>query len=141
MSSANEHVRRRLRARQLTRRRQSAPPCANVVQHGGYLVRYCEVKGVAPGIRRGSVVSAGTVIAYVGKMYTMSMLHFELYSGPYGAGGLPNRGNPPYQRRKDLMNPTAFLQQLAAHILPLFVTRVDDVPIVRLLFSGLRTDD
>jgi hypothetical protein len=117
MSSANEHSAAPAPGPPAHPAPAVSPPCANVVQHGGYLVRYCEVKGVAPGIRRGSVVSAGAVIAYVGKMYTMSMLHSELYSGPYGAGGLTNRGNPPYQRRKDLMNPTAFLQQLAAHIL------------------------
>jgi murein DD-endopeptidase MepM/ murein hydrolase activator NlpD len=90
---------------------------AVVVQHRGYVVRYCEVKSVAPGIRRGAVVRAGTVIAYVGKMFVSSMLHFELYRGPYGAGGLTNRKNQPYQRRADLLNPTTFLDRLACHVL------------------------
>jgi len=90
---------------------------AVVVQHNGYVVRYCEVKGVAPGIRRGSVVEPGAVIAYVGKMFVSSMLHFELYQGPYGRGGLTDRSNKPFQRRKDLLNPTSFLEKLASHIL------------------------
>lgn len=64
---------------------------AIVVQHKGYVARYCEIKGVAKGIRRGSIVTAGQVIAYVGKMFVSSMMHFELYRGPYGAGGLTNR--------------------------------------------------
>ena len=90
---------------------------AVAIQHHGYVVRYCEVKGVAPGIRRGTFVHAGTVIAFVGKMHLSSMLHFELYHGPYGAGGLTNRKNKPFQRRADLQDPTSFLNQLAYHVL------------------------
>lgn len=87
------------------------------MQHKGFVARYCEVKSVAPGIRRGKVVAAGTVIAYVGKMFVDSMLHFELYRGPYAAGGLTNRKNKPFQRRADLLNPTTFLDRLARHVL------------------------
>jgi murein DD-endopeptidase MepM/ murein hydrolase activator NlpD len=90
---------------------------AVAIQHHGYVVRYCEVKSVAPGIRRGSFIRAGTVIAFVGKMFVSSMLHFELYRGPYGAGGLTNRKNKPFQRRADLQDPTHFLNQLALHVL------------------------
>jgi len=83
------------------------------VQHHGFVARYCEIRGVATGIRRGSIVKAGDVIAFVGKMFVDSMLHFEIYSRPYGAGGLTNRKNMPYQRRVDLRNPTSLLDRLA----------------------------
>ena len=44
-------------------------------------MRYCEIKGVAPGIKLGSTLIEGELIAYVGKMYVDSMLHFEMYEG------------------------------------------------------------
>lgn len=90
---------------------------AVAVQHNGYVVRYCEVRGVAPGIRHGSFVRAGTIIAFVGKMLVSSMLHFELYRGPYAGGHLTDRKNKPFQRRADLMDPTSFLNKLALHVL------------------------
>lgn len=74
----------------------------------GRIVRYCEIKRAADGITRGSRVLEGQLIAYVGKMYVHSMLHFELYEGTAN-GGLTVRGNPPYQRRSDLVDPTSFL--------------------------------
>jgi murein DD-endopeptidase MepM/ murein hydrolase activator NlpD len=74
----------------------------------GRIVRYCEIKRAADGITRGVRVEEGQLIAYVGKMYVESMLHFELYDGS-GSGGLTLRNNPPYQRRRDLVNPTSFL--------------------------------
>jgi hypothetical protein len=85
---------------------------AMAVQHHGFVARYCEIKGVAPGIGCGTMVKAGDVIAFVGKMHTDSMLHLEIYSGPYGKGGLTNRKNPPFQRRTDLQNPTTLLDRL-----------------------------
>ena len=86
-------------------------------KHHGYVVRYCEVKGIAPGIRHGSFVHAGTVIAFVGKMFVSSMLHFELYRGSYGTGHLTCRKNKPFQRRADLQDPTHFLNQPAHHVI------------------------
>jgi murein DD-endopeptidase MepM/ murein hydrolase activator NlpD len=86
------------------------------VQHHGFVARYCEIRGVANGIGRGSIVKAGDVIAFVGKMFVDSMLHFEIYSQPYGSGGLTNRNNQPYQRRADLQNPTSLLDRLAHDI-------------------------
>lgn len=83
------------------------------VDHGDFVVRYSEIQGVAPGIAKGSKVTEGQVIAYVGKMYVDSMLHFEMYSktidGKPATGGLTNRANQPYQRRADLTDPTSFL--------------------------------
>jgi murein DD-endopeptidase MepM/ murein hydrolase activator NlpD len=70
---------------------------------------------------KGSPVSKGQLIAYVGKMYRSSMLHFEMYSSPSGpatvkgiAGfskrwtGFPS-GAPP----SGLLDPTNFLLTLA----------------------------
>lgn len=74
----------------------------------GKLVRYCEIEKLASGITKGSPVSEGGLIAYVGKMYVSSMLHFELYEGS-GSGPLTVRSNPPYQRRSDLIDPADYL--------------------------------
>jgi murein DD-endopeptidase MepM/ murein hydrolase activator NlpD len=82
------------------------------VRHqGGIIVRYCEIQKAADGIRLGSSVRSGQVIAYVGKMFHLSMLHFELYSGT-GRGPLTDRSNKPFQRRNDLIDPTALLKSL-----------------------------
>jgi murein DD-endopeptidase MepM/ murein hydrolase activator NlpD len=86
---------------------------AIALRHKGFIARYCEVKTDSlEGIKRGQLFKAGEVIAKVGKMYSLSMLHFELYSGQ-GTGGLTVRTNLPYQRRSDLLNPAGFLDQLA----------------------------
>lgn len=79
------------------------------VDHGDLIARYCEIKSTAPGVRVGTEVNAGQLIAFVGKMYHDSMLHFELYSGT-ASGALTQRSNPPYQRRSDLLNPTPYLE-------------------------------
>jgi murein DD-endopeptidase MepM/ murein hydrolase activator NlpD len=61
-------------------------------------------------------VHAGQIIAYVGRLDSgSSMLHFELYSGR-GHGALTVRGNPPYQRRSDLVNPTSFMDGLLPQV-------------------------
>lgn len=76
----------------------------------GMVVRYSEVKPqVAPGIARGVEVKQGQVLGYVGKMFNTSMLHIEMYSGS-GTGQLTQRGNPPYFRRADLLDPTPYLR-------------------------------
>jgi murein DD-endopeptidase MepM/ murein hydrolase activator NlpD len=84
------------------------------VQHPGIgVVRYGEISIVkAVHLRAGDRVEAGDVIAYVGRLDSgSSMLHFELYSGK-AQGGLTNRGNPPYQRRRDLINPSSLVDKL-----------------------------
>ena len=78
------------------------------VQHPGSVVRYCEIRGVAEGIAVGSAVTEGQTIAYVGRMYTDSMLHLEMYDGSR-TGQLTQPNNPPYQRRADLMDPSSYL--------------------------------
>ena len=95
-----------------------AGPCwfydvVNVVEirHASGVVRYGEIsKTVAPGIKVGAKVTAGQVVGYVGKMQTVSnsMLHFELFTGQ-GKGPLTDRSQKPFDRRSDLVDPTAFL--------------------------------
>jgi murein DD-endopeptidase MepM/ murein hydrolase activator NlpD len=86
---------------------------AVVVQHHGFVARYCEIRGVATGIGRGSIVKAGDHIADVREMLMDSMLHLEIYSKPYAVGPLTDRKNAPFQRRADLQNPTTLLDRLA----------------------------
>lgn len=86
------------------------------LQHPGFVARYCEIRSVAPGVGAGTMVKAGDVIAFVGKMYVDSMLHLEIYSRSYGAGKLTDRKNQPFQRRADLLNPTPLLDRLVHDI-------------------------
>ena len=80
------------------------------VWHTYFVVRYGEISRAAAGLRAGSTVTRGQVIAYVGRMHRDSMLHFEMYSG-FDSGPLTVRSNPPFQRRPDLMDPTGFLDR------------------------------
>lgn len=84
---------------------------ALVVDHGDFVVRYGEVKATLPtGIAVGARVVRGQKIATVGDLSSLSyqMLHFERFSGQ-ATGPLTVRSNAPYQRRSDLVNPTADL--------------------------------
>lgn len=75
----------------------------------GWIARYGEISGAAAGLKRGSQVKRGQVIAYVGQLGSgRSMLHLEFYTGS-GSGNLTVRGNRPFQRRSDLADPTEFL--------------------------------
>ena len=80
------------------------------VEHEDFVVRYCEIKRTAKGLKRGSKVTCGQEIATVGRMFHSSMLHLEMYKGT-SSGRLTNRSNPPYQRRDDLLNPTTYLDK------------------------------
>ena len=88
---------------------------AVVVEHDDFTIRYCEIKGIAKGLKRGSDVTCGQVIATVGRMYTSSMLHFEMYEGT-SSGAYTKRSNPPYQRRDDLMDPTTYLDKWKSNL-------------------------
>jgi len=82
------------------------------VRHGSCVARYCEIDPPSvASLRPGTQVKAGQQIAAVGKMNHDSMLHFELYSGGW-RGSLTARGNKPFQRRTDLLDPTALLDKL-----------------------------
>jgi hypothetical protein len=55
-------------------------------------------------------VKADQVVGYVGKMQTVaqSMLHLEMFAGT-AQDPLTDRNRPPFMRRGDLVDPTAFL--------------------------------
>jgi len=80
------------------------------VDHGTFVARYGEIKKPTTKMKAGDPVSPGQVIGQVGKLnnYNKSMLHLELYART-ATGALTNRGNPPYQRRADLFDPTSWL--------------------------------
>jgi len=81
------------------------------VKHPNFVARYGELKSAAPSIKKGSKIKKGDLIGYIGELrgLNMSMLHLELYSGT-ATGPLTVRGNPPYQRRSDLIDPTNILE-------------------------------
>ena len=62
-------------------------------------------------LKGGDKVKMGDVIAYVGLLSTGSSMRFELYTGKM-KGALTDRSNPPFERRRDLENPTTLMQQL-----------------------------
>lgn len=89
-----------------------------VVQHGNLVVRYGEVDPdkKVKGLKNGSIVKPGDVIAYVGKL---KMLHFEMYQGTE-TGHLTDTTNKTdykyvtaadFQRRSDLIDPTPYLDR------------------------------
>jgi murein DD-endopeptidase MepM/ murein hydrolase activator NlpD len=99
------------------------------VVHPGFLVRYCEIlAGLPNGVAMGSRVKAGQAIAYVGRMFTMSMLHFELYANTV-RGPLSGHYHNDFKRRGDLLDPTPLLNRLSRDV------GISSVP-VRVLQSG-----
>lgn len=84
---------------------------ALVIDHGDFIVRYGEIKGNLPaGISIGAQVRQGQGVAYVGRLIGLNqdMLHFERFAG-WAQGPLTVRDRYPYQRRADLVDPTADL--------------------------------
>ncbi len=80
-----------------------------VLNTGGMMVRYGEISGMGPGLKVGSDVKRGQLIAYIGELRSgAAMLHIEMYTGT-GLGQLTVRSNKPYQRRSDLTDPTPIL--------------------------------
>jgi murein DD-endopeptidase MepM/ murein hydrolase activator NlpD len=93
---------------------------ALTIDHGDFIVRYGEVKkNLPPGLSVGARVRKGQKIAFVGKLngLSISMLHFEMYSGT-GTGPLTVRTKPPFMRRADLLDPTRRLTDWARQRLP-----------------------
>lgn len=89
-----------------------------VVDHGHFVARYGEVdkEKRVKGVRKGTAVKPGEVIAYVGRL---KMLHFEMYRGTE-SGNLTRKKNKTdykyvspqnFQRRADLMDPTPYLDR------------------------------
>lgn len=92
-----------------------------VVHDGGWTGRYCEIaNALPPGLKVGSRVKAGQVIAFVGHLMDVltvpsDMLHFEMYAG--GAGkALTDFARPPFMRRGDLVDPTPYLDAAAGRL-------------------------
>jgi murein DD-endopeptidase MepM/ murein hydrolase activator NlpD len=88
---------------------------------GGWVGRYCEIaNALPPGLKAGSAVKAGQVIAFVGHLMDVlnvpsDMLHFEMYAGT-ASGSLSDFGRPPFMRRKDLIDPTPYLDAAASRL-------------------------
>ena len=88
------------------------------IQHKHFVARYCEIKGVAGGLKMNDTVNKGDVIAFVGRMHRSSMLHFEMYAGTC-SGPLTDKGqklgktpkNGSFQRRADIVDPTLYLDR------------------------------
>jgi murein DD-endopeptidase MepM/ murein hydrolase activator NlpD len=96
------------------------------VDHGDFLARYGEIQ-VNTTVKQGDKVHAGQQIARVGHLVGIQvpsdMLHFELYdksaSGPLTvpdpARSKKRADGTPFMRRKDLLDPTAKLNQWQVH--------------------------
>ncbi len=81
------------------------------VKHEHFIARYGEISEVCSGVKNGAKIKKGQEIAHVGKLNikpSMSMLHLEIYSG-FGSGPLTVKGGNKYNRRWDLLDPTALL--------------------------------
>lgn len=82
------------------------------IKHPNFVARYCEIKGLADGVRKQERVAKGQLIAFVGKMRVSSMLHFELYEGTATGRLTDRKASGPkkdFQRRSDLLDPTPYL--------------------------------
>jgi murein DD-endopeptidase MepM/ murein hydrolase activator NlpD len=81
------------------------------IDHGNFIARYGEVDKNKSNIfvRAGDVVQRGEPIGLVGHLVGITvpsnMLHLEMYSSADDSP-LTVKNNPPYQRRKDLIDPT-----------------------------------
>lgn len=87
------------------------------VEHPQFIARYCEI---APQtlVRRKSRVKSGQMIGRVGNQPGADMLHLELFDGS-ASGPLTTsrtKANQPYYRRKDLIDPTPLMDELAPSV-------------------------
>jgi murein DD-endopeptidase MepM/ murein hydrolase activator NlpD len=92
---------------------------AVTVDHGAFLVRYGECSStLPPGLGIGKTVSKGQVIGHVKKITGIinTMIHFEMYDK--SATGELTNASAPYKRRRDLIDPTPFLDRWATEPLP-----------------------
>lgn len=88
---------------------------ALIVEHKNLVINYGEVHKDsldANGLKKGDNVSAGQVIAHVGKMHRSSMLHFETYrkGTEHNIKWFKKDSAPP-----NLLNPTKYLLALQEH--------------------------
>ncbi|MFK7766475.1 MAG: peptidoglycan-binding protein [Mariniblastus sp.] len=96
------------------------------IDHGSFTARYGEVQQNAQ-VAKGDQVTAGQHIAQVGHLIGINvpsdMLHLELYSGAgsgplsvSGAGGKVHTNGLPFRRRRDLLNPTSYLDRWSSNL-------------------------
>ncbi|MDZ4365796.1 MAG: hypothetical protein U0987_02010 [Afipia sp.] len=79
-------------------------------EHGDFIIQYCECKAnPPPGLSVGSTVEEGQIIGRAIKMTGIvnTMIHRKTYDK--SATGELTNGSAPYNRRADLIDPTAFL--------------------------------
>lgn len=86
------------------------------VRHPNFVVRYGEVSGKkAIKANTGDQMAMGEVVAHMGQLIPKvrpPMLHFELYKGNMvGPLSVPTTKSNKYGRRKDLIDPTNYLQR------------------------------
>jgi murein DD-endopeptidase MepM/ murein hydrolase activator NlpD len=85
------------------------------IQHSFGIARYCEIDRSCT-LTLGQEVKEGEVIAKIGHLRGIAvgsdMLHIEIYDGS-AEGPLTEFQNKPFCRRKDLIDPTDFLDALA----------------------------
>jgi murein DD-endopeptidase MepM/ murein hydrolase activator NlpD len=84
------------------------------IQHRGFIARYCEIARKVE-VKVGDYVHEGQVIAYVGDQPGHDMLHLELFDGTeFGDLSTPRvLANAPFFRRKDVIDPTPYLDHWA----------------------------
>ena len=82
------------------------------IQHTGFVARYCEIDKKVD-VKVGDYVLEGQVIAYIGDQPGHDMLHLEIYDGTeFGElSTAKTLENAPFFRRKDVMDPTPFLDR------------------------------
>ena len=82
------------------------------IKHKNYIIRYAETNRNY--FKIGDKIKAGQHIADVGLIegLEMSMLHFEMYSNINDVSPLTIVDNKPYKRRKDLVNPTKYIDEM-----------------------------
>ncbi|AKJ04081.1 peptidase M23-like protein [Archangium gephyra] len=87
------------------------------IRHGPIIVRYGEIQPNS--FVGGKTVKKGQRLCKVGHLVGIKvesdMLHIEMYAGTE-SGNLTAKDNKPYQRRKDLLDPTPFLDAWSANL-------------------------
>jgi hypothetical protein len=89
------------------------------------MMRYGEISSVLPeGLKVGSDVAEGQLIAFVGVQCNGTMLHLEMFDNPERLEYLTDTSNTNYlyvpqanyQRRNDLLNPTWLLDRWISEV-------------------------